>query len=406
MLPNLGGISVLISINMYMYTYMYINRCAQVIIPHQQSCAIFKGETAELLRYFKTWEYSLFNIPTPSIAGIRSYGFDVSPELMKWAAEANIAAASHLVKEEDSEEVLRYINSALQFDTTSIHAWCNKGVYHLLQDKPELEEAQEAREKMERLLQTDDALLEAKVEYGYWLFEAVRTLEMRQKGLDLLVGLFTSGNTKKLALHYAFMKVLVRKAKNKVDYDKDKSWLQGVLQNMLKQMVILAHSNDPVYEMDVWTYLADVQTSKPCEDMLLMNMRSELQELAEATKTLRNQPLNIEFCIQKMLELESDPDVKTDSNFHARLGKFYMRLATGEHSNEERRIGLLEQSVRYGEKYQQEAMVSKTELGPEFCAQALFNLWAVKFNAASPAQIKAEYKATSGNRGGKQGKQN
>ena len=390
----------------HVHVYVYKSRCAGNN-SHQQSCAIFKGDTAELLKYFKTWEYSLFNIPSPSIAGIRSYSFDVSQKLMKWAADANIAAASHLVKEDDSEvkeddseEVLRYINSALQFDPTSIHAWCNKGVYHLLQDEPELKEAQEAKEKMERLLRTDEALEEAKVEYGYWLFEAVRTMEMRQKGLDLLVGLFTSGNTKKLVLHYAFMKVLVRKAKNKVDYDKDKSWLRDVLKNMLKQMVTLAHSDDPVYEMYVWTYLADVQTSKPCEDMLLMNMRSELQELAEATKTLRNQPLNIEFCIQKMLELESNPNVKTDSNFHARLGKFYMRLATGEHSNEERRIELLEKSVGYGEKYQQDAIVSKTELGPEFCAQALFNLWAVKFNAANPARTRAKYKASNGNREG------
>ena len=315
---------------------------------------------------------------------------------MKWAADANIAAASHLVKEEYSKEVMGYINSALQFDPTSIHAWCNKGVYHLLQNEPELKEAQEAKEKMERLLQTDDALMEAKVEYGYWLFEAVRTMEMRQKGLDLLVALFTSGNTKKLVLHYAFMKVLVRKGKNKVDYDNDKSWLRDVLKNMLKQMVTLARS--PVYEMYVWTYLADVQTSKPCEDMLLKDMGSELQELAEATRTTKIQPLNIEFCIQKMLELE--PVVKVDSNFHARLGKFYMRLATGEHANEEKRIELLEQSLRYGEKYQQDVMVSKTELGPEFCAQALFNLWAVKFNAANPARTRAEYKATNGNRKG------
>ena len=54
-------------------------------------------------------------------------------------------------------------------------------------------------------------------------------------------------------------------------------------------MVTLAHSDDPVYEMYVWTYLADVQTSKPCEDMLLMNMRSELQELAEVNESLRKE---------------------------------------------------------------------------------------------------------------------
>ena len=54
----------------------------------------------------------------------------------------------------------------------------------------------------------------------------------------------------------------------------------------------------------------------------------------------------------------------------------------------------------YGEKYQQDAIVSKTALGPEFCAQALFSQWAVKFNAANPARTSAKYKATNGNREG------
>lgn len=351
----------------------------------------------KLLKYFKNWEYSLFNIPSSLIQLVRADSLSLNHELQRWTAPVNMAAASHLIQDEASDEVLSFITCAVEFDPTSIHAWCNKGVYHLLSPEPDMEQAIEAKSKMEDLLLQEDALVEAKVAYGYWLFEKVRATEMRKKGLDLLEEVL-SGQTRKTFLHYAFMKVLVRKAKNKVDYEEDVSWLPEVLKEMLKQMEILARSGDPKYEIEVWIYLADVQQANHCMNMLMENMSTEVRQLSEATGTRRSQQLNMEFCISKMLELEANPAVIADSNFYARLGKFHMRLATGEQS-EEKRLQLLEKSIKYGEDYESVEAGSDTELGPAFCAQALFNIWAVKYFAANTARIKTEYSALSGVRG-------
>lgn len=340
------------------------------------------------MKYFKTWEYSLFNIPLEAIQTLRTHS-SVDDVTVNWPGDANFAAVSRLVKEHDMGTVMKFVDAAMAVDSTSIHAWCNKGVYHLMQPEPEIELAQEAKSKMDEYMDDDAAETEAKVEFGYWMYEGVRTRRSRKDGLEILKMTVSGRNVGNVVHHFVFMKVLARKATNADDYDLAKDWLHGVLRNLVGQMMLLVASKVPQYELEVWTYLADVRQCWFCEKMLTEIMVTDLQRLAIATRTPKERTLDIEFCIMRMLEIKRMDRVKVNSNFYARVGKFYLNLATKQ-KDKKHRISLLESALEFGEKYQG-AAASKNELGPEWCARILIHLWAIRFYYVNRIQVKKEY---------------
>lgn len=348
------------------------------------------------MTYFKTWDFSLFDVPKEAIRQLKTHS-QVGDVTVDWTGDMNYAAVSRLLKEQEARKVKGFIDAALEKDPKSIHAWCNKGVYHLTHDcaKIDVAAARECKEKMLEYISLDyddDPITRAKVEYGYWMFEGVRTRRARKDGLDILKMTTSGRKLGNVVHHYVFMKVLARKATCMEDYDESKDWLHGVLSNLLAQMLLLVKSEKPQYQLEMWTYLAEVQQAPWCEKMMSELMAVDLQKIAVATGSPKDRKLDPEFCIVRMLEVRVQDRIKVNSNFFARIAKFYLNLATKQ-KDEKHRITLLESAIEFGGMYQQ-ASASKKELGPEFCAQALIHLWAVKFFYVNRIKIKSEYSKT------------
>lgn len=346
--------------------------------------------------YFKNWRYSLFDVPKEAIRQLKTHN-QVNDVTVDWTGDMNFAAVSRLLKEQEARKVKGFIDAALEKDPESIHAWCNKGVYHLTHDcaKIDVEAAKEAKEKMLEYISLDhenDPITKAKVEYGYWMFEGVRTRRARKDGLDALKMTVSGRKLGNPVHHFVFMKVLARKAACMEDYDESKDWLHGVLSNLLAQMLRLVESKIPQYMLEMWTYLAEVQQTPWCEKMIAEVLTVDMQRIAVATGSPRDRKLDPEFCIVRMLEVRQTDRIKVNSNFFARIAKFYLSLAIKQ-KDMKHRVTLLESAIEFGEMYQQ-AAASKKELGPEFCAKALIHLWGVRFYYVNRLKIKAEYTQT------------
>ena len=240
-----------------------------------------------------------------------------------YLTDANFAAAILLLRGE-IQSAEKFISFALRRDKTSVHAWLNKGMYSLMCRPPNIQEAVRAEKRVQELERQEEPLKQAMVDHAYWLVDVVRGEKNRELGLQVLHSLL--GQEKKnrkiapnLSHHYTFAKLLARRAKEP-HISRDTTVLRDLLRKFVYQLTILASSKNPLYMIEMWTYLAEVQLKERVRSLLDDEM---IKPLLSATRC--NQ-FDIRSCVHQINQYESKSQPRP-KNYFKRLATFYNYLA-------------------------------------------------------------------------------
>ena len=239
--------------------------------------------------------------------------------------DANFAAATIIpLNKIERQSPEKYINFALQKDPSSLHAWLNKGMYSLKQQPPNIEEAVRAEKRVKELERQEVPLKQAMVDHAYWLVDVVRGEKNRKHGLQVLHSLLgNERNSRKIAPnlshHYTFAKLLARRTKEP-HISRDTTVLKDLLKKFVYQLTVLAYSNNPLYMIEMWTYLAEVQLNESARRLLTEEMVKPLLESAQCGR------YDVKFCVEQMERYEPETQPRP-RNYYKRLATFYYHLA-------------------------------------------------------------------------------
>ncbi|KAF6018750.1 hypothetical protein EB796_022949 [Bugula neritina] len=348
-------------------------------------------DTMSLDDYFRNWEFSLFKTPPGfDVMHIRRMVFEE-----KYSEHGNYGAATVLLQDGDLEEAWNCVSYALESDPNSVHAWCNKGVYYLKSSPPQENEARLARDKMEELLQQDEAKKTAAIEYAYWQHNVIHTAQAQALGLfDRLLS--NESTEPVIKHHYLYMKVLTSHAKRSI-WNGNANMATEVQRSMLKKLfveaLVLLQANSPDYEVTVWHSLALVLIDKTCLELV----REGFDEVKFLKQKYKLRTIDSMLCVKKILEFfYQNPTLDNPRRQeYSTIAKVYLKKAR-ETENSTERWRLLKTALEYGEKYL-EAGDKSPCFGSQVSSDILMQMWAMKYRRAEPEKARSAYREIFGN---------
>ena len=330
---------------------------------------IIESLKRELETYFITWEYSFYSLRKERIKHVDFRKFEDD----MYCDEANISAAAILLRKENQLNPLQFIDHCLEKDPNNIHAWCNKGMYHLSQRPADIDNAKEAKDKMEELLKKEETKIAAIVEAAYWLYVMDGLAEQKEKAVEMFDSVLRVVDTPVYPQHYAYIKVLTSEART---HRQEEDTIKEVLQKLAQQLTIFSQSTEEKDEFSMWSCLADVLLVRYCR--ILINRRevdfSLVQNLPQP-----DQPSAM-YCAEKLLEIQKESTgITLRSSYCSRIGKIFLKLATNE-IDELKREELLKKALVGASRYKS-VQASSYEHAPRICAQVILHQWAMSFCA-------------------------
>ena len=285
--------------------------------------------------------------------------------------DANIGAAAILLRKENHQNPLQFIEHCLEKDPNNIHAWCNKGMYHLSQRPADIDSAQEAKDKMEELLKEKKPKKAAIVEAAHWLYVMDGSAEQKEKALEMFDSVLRVVDTPVYPQHYAYIKVLTLKAKTARPGD---DTTKKVLKKLAQQLTIFSQSEKVEDEFSMWSFLADVLVNTTCSSLIkkMMVDFSSVQHLSQPDQ------LSAMYCAEKLLEIQNQStSITLRSSYCSRIGKIFLNSAVRE-SDESKRKALLKKALEGASRYES-VPASSYEHAPRVCAQIILNQWAMSY---------------------------
>ena len=323
----------------------------------------------ELETYFTTWEYSFYSLRNERIKHVDFRRFEID----MYCDDANIGAAAILLRNENHQDALQFINHCLEKDPTNIHAWCNKGMYWLSQRPADIDSAQEAKDKMEELLKEEEPRKAAIVEAAFWLYVMDGSAEQKEKALEMFDSVLRVVDTPVYPQHYAYIKVLTSEAKSSRQRD---DATKDVLHKLAQQLTIFSQSENEEDEFSMWSFLADVLRNNFCKS--LVNQKKI--DFSSVSKLPPPDKLSAMFCAKKLLEIqEKSTSITLHSSYCSRIGKVFLNLASNE-SDVSKREELLNKAFERASRYES-IPANSYEHAPRVCAQIIFHQWAMSYCA-------------------------
>jgi len=315
----------------------------------------------------------------------------------RYSEHGNYGAATVLLQNGDLADASNCIRYALEGDPNSVHAWCNKGVYYLKSSPPQEHEARLARDKMEELLQQEEARKNAAIEYAYWQYSIVGV--EKEEALKLFDRLLSNESTEPVIKHhYFYMKVLTSHAKRSIrkrNANMTTEFQRSVLKKLFEEALVLLQTNSPEHEVTVWHSLALVLTDKTACKLI----RHGFNEESFSIDVHRIGDINSMFSVNKIINiLEQHPTlVGPRGQVFATIAKVYLKQAQ-ETDNYTERWELLEKALEYGERYL-EAEDKSPCFGSQVSSDILLQMWAMKYSEAEPGRAWSAYREIFGNQG-------
>ena len=333
------------------------------------SVIFVESHKQKLESYFKTWKYSFFSLHIERIRHLDTRRFEDE----MYCDEANIGAAVILLKKENQQDALQFIKHCLKKDPTNIHAWCNKGMYHLSQRPADIDSAQEAKDKMDELLKEEEPRRAAIVEAAHWLYVMDGSAEQKEKALAMFDSVLRVVDTPVYPQHYAYIKVLTNKAKT-VRQEDDAT--KKILQKLAQQFTIFSQSEKVEDEFAMWSFLADVLLNHYCRT-LIHKRKIDLSSVQNLPQPDR---LSAMYCAEKLLEIQKESTgITLRSSDCSRIGKIFLNLASNE-SDVSKRKELLNKAFERASRYES-IPANSYEHAPRVCAQIIFHQWAMSYCA-------------------------
>lgn len=236
------------------------------------------------------------------------------------------------------------IQAAAAIDQNNIHTIVNAARLLLKIRKGKASDDTEV--KMLALMMLDlqgdkRALVTAKMEHAYWLFEAVRTEESCFRCCELMkeciktdIPEIEDSSDLENICRTLYMKVLIRWVRNvdirKHKPDKSRFWIEEVIEEAIDQLIYLSKEElKEFYGREMLVWLAEIQKSKMVK-YLQPYLENGLQRFREQTK----QSTDIDQCINGAIEYcKLYPN---DYKFKSRLGFNCLEVAYN-HTNPETR---------------------------------------------------------------------
>jgi len=347
---------------------------------------------------FRNWEFSLFKTPPGfDVMHIRRLGFEE-----KYSEHGNYGAATVLLQSGNLEDAKKSIDRALEIDPNSVHAWCNKGVYYLKSSPPQENKAREARNKKEELLPQDEARKTAAIEYAYWQYSIIGTVQVKEEALKLFDRLLSNESTEPVIKHhYLYMQVLTRQARQSFwngNANMDDEVHSSVLKKLFNEALILLQTDSPdlqKLQVTVWSNLAFVLLDKTCCKLI----RHGFDEESFSIHIHKISDINKMFCVQKILEIFEKNPTCNDSKgqVYATIAKVYLKEAR-ETENYTERYELLEKALKYGQRNPNTDNTSPC-FGSQVSSDILMQMWAMKYSEAESEKAWSAHREIFGNQG-------
>jgi len=347
------------------------------------------------LDYFRNWEFSLFKTPI---------GFDVMhiKRLVfeeRYSEHGNYDAATVLLQNGNLHEAWNSVNYALASDPNSVHAWCNKGVFYLKSSPPQEHGARLARDKMEELLQQDEAKKTAIIEYAYWQHNVIRTAQAKEEALKLFDRLLSNESAEPVIKHhYFYMKVLTSHAKRSIwkgNANMTREFQRPMLKKLFKEALVLLEANLPDLKITVWHNLALVLLDKTCLEFV----REGFDEVKSFKQKYKLHTIDTVLCVENILEIFKENPTLDDprGQVFATISKVYLEKAQ-KTENYTERYELLNKALKYGEMYPGAENASPC-FGSQVSSDILMQMWAMKYSEAEPGKAWSAYREIFGNQG-------
>ena len=320
---------------------------------------------------FKNWDFSLLDVENEQIQQL------TRSQVGQWTSDKNFDSAILLLTE-DFKAAEQRIKQVLLRDPENIQAWNNKG--YLLSSKGE--DAEEALNQRDKFL-ADNPIkgIEAKVEYGAWLYLFIRTPKAKMNGLSLLQECF-EGRIEDPQQHFLYLKVLSSEVRATTGKN------EIILRHWIEQLKWFLKREKE--ETVVWAEITGALDY--CSRKNAPETNRALQNMAPLLKVKGD--LNLDVCAKKLHDLVTRGEVVQESgNMYARLAK---SLAYIEHSNVlvdiDVNVEKLKKALDIGEMY---SIVgdAKFATGPMVCAVILLDLWAVNYYNHHAAEVREKFRA-------------
>jgi len=302
----------------------------------------------------------------------------------KYSEHGNYGAATVLLQNRDLDEAWNCIRYALEIDPSSVHAWCNKGVYYLKSSPPQESEAKLARDKMEELLQQDEAKKTAAIEYAYWRYDIIRKAQAKEEALELFDRLLSNESTEPVIKHhYFYMKVLTSHAKRSIwngNANMTTEVQRSVLQKIFEEALVLLETPD--HEVAVWHSLSLVLLDKTCLDLV----RKGFDEVKFLKQKYKLRTIDSMLSVEKILEIfKENPNLMDPRHqVFATIGKVYLEKA--------------QKTDNYTERWKLLKTTSPC-FGSQVSSDILMQMWAMKYSEAEPEKAWNAHREIFGNQG-------
>ena len=320
---------------------------------------------------FKNWEFSLLDVENEQIQQL------TRSQAGKWTSDKNFDSAILLLTE-DLEAAKQQIKQVLLRDPENIQAWNNKG-YLLSSIGEDVDEALNRRDKL--LADKPIKGIEAKVEYGAWLYLFIRTPKAKMNGLSLLQECF-EGRIEDPQQHFLYLKVLSSEVRATTGKN------EIILRHWIEQLKWFLEREEE--ETVVWAEITGALDN--CNRKNVLQTQQALQNLAPLLRIEGD--LNLDVCAKKLHDLVTHGEVVHESgNMYARLAK---ALAYIEQGNVlvgiDRNLEKWEKALDIGEMYFI-AGDGKFAIGPMVCAVILLDLWAAKYYKHHTEEVTQKFRA-------------
>ena len=279
---------------------------SQAIYLHRKRHNFLHKMSAQTSR-FKNWDFSLLDVENEQIQQL------TRSQVGQWTSDKNFDSAILLLTE-DFKAAEQRIKQVLLRDPENIQAWNNKG--YLLSSKGE--DAEEELNKRDKLL-ADKPIkgIEAKVEYGAWLYLFIRTPKAKIDGLCLLQVCFEE-HVEDSQQHFLYLKVL----SSEVRATNGKNGI--ILKQWIEQLKWFLQRKKE--ETVVWAEITGALDN--CNRRNAPETHQALQNLAPLLRIEGD--LNLDVCAKKLHDLVTRGEVVHESgNMYARLAKALAYIEQG-----------------------------------------------------------------------------
>ena len=232
---------------------------------------------------FKNWDFSLLDVENEQIQQL------TRSQVGQWTSDKNFDSAILLLTE-DFKAAEQRIKQVLLRDPENIQAWNNKG-YLLSSIGKDFEEALNKRDKL--LADNPIKRIEAKVEYGAWLYLFIRTPKARIEGLSLLKECF-EGRIEDPQQHFYYLKVLSSEMRATTGKN------EIILQHRIEQLKWFLEREKE--ETVVWAEITGALDN--CNRRNALETHQALQNLAPLLRIEGD--LNLDVCAKKLHDLVTE----------------------------------------------------------------------------------------------------